>query len=732
LVLLGVTLGAGWDSPARAGEVPAVSSAVPSGPDRPAMPLFAYYYQWFDPRSWDRAKIDYPLLGRYSSDDVTVMRKQVQMAKAAGINGFIVSWKSTPLNDSRLRQLVDVARAADFGLEIIYQGLDFDRNPQPVERVAADLRYFRDTFAADPVFHMLDRPLLIWSGTWKFTRDEVESAVAPIRRDIQVLASEKDVAGYNRLADVVEGNAYYWSSVDPTQYVGFAQRLDQMGEAVHARNGLWLAPFAPGFDARLVGGTRAVDRRDGATLREEYSAAVGSAPDALGLISWNEYSENTHVEPSEEFGNRYLDVLGELVDSPADAVGLLAEDSSNAADPGAGLGGIPWFGLAIGAFVVLVGGGVGIALRLRRRRAPPRRGGHRRPSRTDLLTSGRVPVVVVALVGLVGVGAPLVVLRAQSTTAPSSAQQQPPPQPQPEVSAGYQGPKPVRNPAAVVVAAAGDIACPADPEGIGAGERNSAVSCVTQRTADVVGAIDPDAVLALGDLQYPNGSLARFMAGYDKTWGAYKAITYPVVGNHEYGTRDAKGYFDYFGAAAGSPDTGYYSYDLAGWHIVALNSECSHVGGCGAGSPQQRWLAADLAAHPADCTLAYWHRPRFSSGHHGDNATYATFWKQLQDVGAELVLVGHDHDYERFAPLGADGRPAPNGIREFVVGTGGDSFYALHEQPAGQEAGIANQPGVLQLTLRPDGYDWAFRVPEGAVERTVDSGSASCQPPAPS
>jgi Calcineurin-like phosphoesterase/Glycosyl hydrolase family 99 len=696
-------------------------AAAATAPPRPPLPVFAYYYQWFDPPSWNRAKTDYPLLGRYSSDDVTVMRKQVQMAKAAGIHGFIVSWKSSPVNNRRLRQLVEVARSVDFGLQVIYQGLDFDRNPQPVARVAADLVYFRDTFAADPVFRMLDRPLLIWSGTWKFTREEVASAVAPISRDVQVLASEKDVAGYNRLADVVEGNAYYWSSVDPSEYQSFASRLQEMGEAVHSRDGLWLAPFAPGFDARLVGGTRAVDRRDGLTLREEYDAAVSSSPDVLGLISWNEYSENTHVEPSEQFGNRYLDVLGEIADSPADAAGPLAGDSSEAAGPATGAGGIPLSVLAIGAVVCAVAAGTAAAVLLRRRRAPPPRRGHRRESRLGRLRPGRPAAVVVALVGAVGVGASLLAMRSpEEAAAPQQAQAEP--------AADYQGAKPVRDPSAVVVAAAGDIACAPDPGGIGAGERNSAISCVAAQTAGIVRAIDPDAVLALGDLQYPDGSLERFRAGYDRTWGAFKAITYPVVGNHEYGTRDAEGYFDYFGAAAGSPDTGYYSYELAGWHVVALNSECRRIGGCGAGSPQQRWLAADLAAHPAECTLAYWHRPRFSSGHHGDDTDYTAFWKDLRDAGAELVLAGHDHDYERFAPLGTDGAPDPRGIREFVVGTGGDSFYAMHQPPAGQEVGIAGRPGVLQLTLRPGGYDWSFRVPQGSTSRTADSGSARCHP----
>src|SRR3954447_21204762 len=245
LLVLGVLLGIAAPPPAAE---PAPDSPAPAGDTRPFLPVLAYYYQWFDPPSWGRAKIDYPLVGNYSSDDVAGRRTQVQRAKAAGIDGFIVSWKSTEVNNRRLRQLMAVARDEDFHLAMIYQGLDFDRNPLPADRVAADLRYFRDELAPDPVFHLLDRPLVIWSGTWRFSHQEITAAVAPIRADLRVLASEKSVDGYARVADVVDGNAYYWSSVDPTTDHGFAERLQAMGAAVHERRGPWVAPFAPGFD----------------------------------------------------------------------------------------------------------------------------------------------------------------------------------------------------------------------------------------------------------------------------------------------------------------------------------------------------------------------------------------------------------------------------------------------------------------------------------------------------
>jgi hypothetical protein len=376
-VVVGVVLACTGFPAWAATAAPVTSEAAPvPGTARPPLPVLAYYYQWFDPSSWDRAKIDYPVLGRYSSADPEVMRRHVRAAKAAGITGFIVSWKSTEENDRRLRALADVARSERFTLAVIYQGLDFDRDALPVDRVGADLRFYRDTFARDPVFHVLGRPLLIWSGTWKFSHDEVASAVAPIRADVAVLASEKDNAGYTRVADVVDGNAYYWSSVDPTQFAGFGERLTQMSELVHRSGGIWVAPFAPGFDARLVGGTRAVNRRDGATLRAEYEAAVRSSPDVLGLISWNEFSENTHVEPSLRFGDRYLQVLREILTTPVDtAVGEAAQDSSDIAqdsgdtaqDPAGAAGNLP-----VGPARVLTATGVAlaavVALRLYRRR----------------------------------------------------------------------------------------------------------------------------------------------------------------------------------------------------------------------------------------------------------------------------------------------------------------------------------------------------------------------------
>jgi hypothetical protein len=310
---------------------PAPVSASAAGADRSPVPLMAFYYSWFDQTSWRRAKTDYPLLGRYTSDDPAVMRQQVRWAKAAGIDGFIVSWKDTPTNDRRLALLMQVARTEQFKLAMIYQGLDFNRRPLPIQRVAADLRYFETTYAPDRVFLRLGgKPLTVWSGTWAYSSADVARAVQPVRDSMLVLNTEKNLAGYTRLADITDGDAYYWSSVNPATNTNYAAKLNELSRAIHARGGYWMAPFAPGFDARKVGGSRTVERNNGAVLRTEYTTAVASSPDVLGLISWNEFSENSYVEPSQKYGHRYLQVLADLrrANTPAPTA---ATDSSEPA-----------------------------------------------------------------------------------------------------------------------------------------------------------------------------------------------------------------------------------------------------------------------------------------------------------------------------------------------------------------------------------------------------------------
>lgn len=276
----------------------------------------------------------------------------------------------------------------------------------------------------------------------------------------------------------------------------------------------------------------------------------------------------------------------------------------------------------------------------------------------------------------------------------------------------------------IKVAAAGDIACDPASSSFNGGQ-GVGLECRQRATSDLLVGAGYDAVLALGDIQYEDGAFSKFGLSYDPSWGRVKGITHPAPGNHEYGTGGAAGYYQYFGAAAGDPTKGYYSFDLGGWHLVALNSNCAEVGGCGVGTTQEQWLRADLAAHSsATCTLAFWHHPRFSSGEHGSDSTYTAFWQALYAANADVVLVGHDHDYERFAPQTASGvLDTTSGIREFVVGTGGKNLRTFPTVRPNSEARSATSAGVLELTLGASGYGWRF-VP--AVGTFTDAGSGSC------
>jgi hypothetical protein len=243
-------------------------------------------------------------------------------------------------------------------------------------------------------------------------------------------------------------------------------------------------------------------------------------------------------------------------------------------------------------------------------------------------------------------------------------------------------------------------------------------------TAKLLEAI-PGTVMAVGDLAYPDGTKENFDC-YERTWGRVKARTRPSPGNHEFHTQGAAYYFSYFGQAAGDPKAGYYSYELGTWHIIVLNSECIDIGGCNAGSLEQKWLRADLSAHPAACTLAYFHKPLFSSGGaHGDDPEIVPIWQTLYDANADVAVGGHDHDYERFALQTPLAKPDPErGIREFVVGTGGKNHRPFTTPHANSEVRNADTFGVLKLTLRPGAYDWQF-IPEAGKSFT-DSGTGSC------
>jgi hypothetical protein len=265
-----------------------------------------------------------------------------------------------------------------------------------------------------------------------------------------------------------------------------------------------------------------------------------------------------------------------------------------------------------------------------------------------------------------------------------------------------------------------------DPVIVGAGDIASCSSTGDEATANLLDNI-AGTVITLGDNAYSSGTATEYTNCYGPSWGRHLARTRPSPGNHEYNTLDASGYFGYFGSAAGDPTKGYYSYDVGAWHIIVLNSNssCTTIS-CAAGSAQDTWLRADLAAHGNVCTLAYWHHPRFNSGaSHGNNTAVATFWDALYQYGADVILNGHEHVYERFAPQtpAAVADPAA-GIRQFTVGTGGASHYTFGTIQPNSEVRNGTAYGVLKLTLHATSYDWQFVPVAGAT--FTDSGTGSC------
>ncbi|MGH9617268.1 MAG: metallophosphoesterase family protein [Acidobacteriaceae bacterium] len=261
---------------------------------------------------------------------------------------------------------------------------------------------------------------------------------------------------------------------------------------------------------------------------------------------------------------------------------------------------------------------------------------------------------------------------------------------------------------------------------VGAGDIAGCSNLSGARATAKLLASTPGTVFADGDLVYPNGNLAEFKTCYGPTWGRFKRRTHPALGNHEYQTKNAAGYFDYFGGAAGPKGEGYYSYDLGPWHIIVLNTNCSDVtGGCGVGSPQEEWLRKDLLSHNRPCKLAYFHQPLFSSSEVGNDEEVKPFWQDLYHAGVEIVVNGHAHDYERFAPQNPEGIvDQSHGIREIIVGTGGkDHAHFVHIDP---NSVVRNNDtfGVLKLTLYPGRYSWRF-IPVAGSSFT-DSGSGTC------
>lgn len=275
-----------------------------------------------------------------------------------------------------------------------------------------------------------------------------------------------------------------------------------------------------------------------------------------------------------------------------------------------------------------------------------------------------------------------------------------------------------------LVAAVGDIACSSkDPNYEEDGDPNGNQStCKQKETADLASNYNLSAILAVGDILYYKGNHSEeYNTSFAESWGRFKPIIHPVPGNHEYDADNATGYFNYFGSAAGEPSKGYYSFNIGKWHIIALNSECEKVGGCRLGSPEETWLRNDLAKgnYNLTCLLAFWHRPLFSSGYHGGDDSFKVWWQDLYKAGADVVINGHDHDYERLIALTPEGKVDPDtGIREFVVGTGGKSLREFYSFNPSSLAKNSESYGILLLKLHPNSYEWKFASVDGNYTET--------------
>jgi hypothetical protein len=281
------------------------------------VPVFAYYYMWMTGRYWQTNKTDHPVQpfpGNYNSDNPAVINWQIQQAQAAGIGGFIVSWQNTTTYQHIVPLLEQAASQHHFALVMSYQSLNKQRRPRPVSEVAASFQYFVTHYASSPAWYrMRGKPLTVWDSAYSYPAAAVSRVTRTVRSRILVLNSASTVAGIKRLAPYTDGDAAYWSSINPVKNPAWASQLIAMGAAVHRAHGIWIAPFAPGFNASMLGFSNIIGRLGGLTLRAEYAAASAASPDLLGLISWNEWTENTYMEPSVRYGHTYLNLLKSLL-----------------------------------------------------------------------------------------------------------------------------------------------------------------------------------------------------------------------------------------------------------------------------------------------------------------------------------------------------------------------------------------------------------------------------------
>jgi acid phosphatase type 7 len=667
----------------------------PPGDAQPGFPIrAAFYYPWF-PEAWNQnGMYPYtkytPTAGLYDSSSVSVIQQHIRSMEYAHIEAGIASWWGQgSRTDGRIPTLLSSTTAMGSGFRwALYYEHEAGGDPSATE-LNADLRYIRDRYGADPSYLRVNGRFVVFVYADGLDGCGMVDRWKQANADIGAYLVLKVFSGYRTCLNRPDGWHQYAPAVATDSQAGYSFSI------------------SPGFNKADESSPRLA--RDLTRWNQNIRDMVASNAPFQLITTMNEWGEGTSVESAGEWRSAsshglYIDALhadGQVSPPPPDTTPPAAP-TGLIATPGDQVVGLDWND---NSEPDLSG------YRVYRRNAdgswpttPTAT-----PTGSQWSDSGRTngTTYTYRVTALDGSG---------NESTPSST-----------VSAtplGSTSPDPV-------IAAAGDIAC-SPASGDFNGGLGTSSTCRQKYTSDLLVGMKPAAVLALGDAQYESGTLSEFQQSYDPSWGRVKSITFPAVGNHEYHTSNASGYFDYFNGVGnqvgrgGDRSKGYYSFNVGSWHIIALNSNCSPVGGCGSGSPQETWLRNDLAANPAKCTLAYWHHARFSSGgEHGDTLAMQPIWQALYDANADLVLAGHDHDYERFAPQTATGAAdSARGIREFVVGTGGKSHYAFATVKPNSEVRQSDTYGVLKLTLHPQGYDWRF-VPE-AGKTFSDSGSASC------
>ncbi len=672
----------------------------------------AFYYPWF-PEAWNQLGINpytnyNPTLGFYDSTNPTVINSHIDSLIYAGMNAAVYSWWGQgSKEDLRFSNVLSATGSKPLKWSLYYEcegnatggTCGNIGGPSPtIANIQSDLSYIRSKYGSDSHFLLFNnKPVIFVYG------DATDSCTTA--------ANWKTANGnlgspFYVVLKVFSGYANCPSQPDNWHQYAPASAIDvQSGHAVSISPGFWKKGHPSGG-----GDGFPYLARNLATWQQNVTSLKNSTDPIQLVTTFNEWGEGSAVESANEWSSAsgngsYLDILHNTLVGSSDAIPPSVPGNLTATASSQSQINLNWSAstdnIAVIKYNILRGG--------------------------VLVNSVNAPATSFSDTGLSPATSYSYTVQAQDAAGNKS---------------------PISNTATAttqtsisdpVITAAGDISCdPVNPAFSG----GTITACQQRATSNIINTLRPSAALTLGDNQYETGSLSNFNASFNLSWGIFKSLIHPAIGNHEGGEGGSNaGYFDYFNGSgvqtgqAGDRSSGYYSYNIGKWHLISLNSNCGTYSfngssnGCASGSTQENWLKTDLAAHPNVCTLAYWHVPRFSSGstHHNDASTdtvYTNFWTDLYSAGADIVLNGHDHDYERFAPLSPSGVvDASKGISEFIVGTGGDSQYSFTTPVNGSlYRGVGY--GVLKLTLHDSSYDWQFiNAPGTSIN---DSGTTTC------